>query len=660
MKRLTVILAIAALVGLTVSASAEVISETADFSVPENCGAPSVQSTDDCTQCHTLDFGEPDISFMNQQEPAAAGSIATRIIRSTDDKITVRIPDGTVAPGQNFAHSVSISGYVMRYQYAFFNEETGTTEVYDSWPWGVENPPYIHPHVYNTPGEYNFDIYIVYCGDGRPVCFTNWVKTRLEWTVVVDESGACTISVVPCLCQADPQWANTLYDHYTTDDPNKKTIADVGCSIISVTMIARRYGINNVMVEENERFVDPATMNAWLAVQEDGFTSDRDPDWRTFREFSFQDIDNPDLRLWFSKLTDTWTTGDEPTSYPECFYNQEILDNKCSRINQSIDEEVCAGRPVMIKVKSRTTSGYHYIVADGQKTVPAIPPFPTLSILDPGCTTCDQNADKTLFDQYSNYYHGIRTFKLKGDVQDPSQFVVYLGSPAVFNVADSAGNRTGLNPETGTIIEEIPNSSIVDDSVESSEPFWVVELYNPGEGEYRVTVTGTGEGPFTANFLAVDDEFGVKSSRLEGEIFDGREYTYQVGYSPYPSGIVSVVPTTYNFSGFAEPLRSDVIPVFKLNRTIPVKFSISRNDGSPHSDIKARLSLELVDSSLPVGEPVEPDGAGEANADGYFRYDPQADHYIYNLSTKTLASGTWQLTVLLDDGSAEHISFGLK
>jgi hypothetical protein len=31
-----------------------------------------------------------------------------------------------------------------------------------------------------------------------------------------------------------------------------------------------------------------------------------------------------------------------------------------------------------------------------------------------------------------------------------------------------------------------------------------------------------------------------------------------------------------------------------------------------------------------------------------------------NLSTKELASGTWQLTVLLDDGSAEHISFGLK
>ena len=170
-----------------------------------------------------------------------------------------------------------------------------------------------------------------------------------------------------------------------------------------------------------------------------------------------------------------------------------------------------------------------------------------------------------------------------------------------------------------------------------------------GEGTFAVSMSGY-DRDYEANFI----------SRYEGTTSSGRDYSYSVNYSPEPGAISHVTATTYQFNGFLSPLSTEMTKVFKLNRTIPMKFSVSRQDGDSHDDIIAKLTLQHVDANIPIDEPIDPISSGEANTDGYFRYDSESDQYIYNLSTKDLSIGTWELIVRLDDGSEERVRIGLK
>jgi hypothetical protein len=90
---------------------------------------------------------------------------------------------------------------------------------------------------------------------------------------------------------------------------------------------------------------------------------------------------------------------------------------------------------------------------------------------------------------------------------------------------------------------------------------------------------------------------------------------------------------------------------FKIGSTIPVKFQIFLADGTtPVSTVVATISYLKIDNSVDasVNEEVVMGGADAGNS---FRYDPVAQQYIFNLSTKTWTAGTWQLKATLDDGS---------
>ena len=45
---------------------------------------------------------------------------------------------------------------------------------------------------------------------------------------------------------------------------------------------------------------------------------------------------------------------------------------------------------------------------------------------------------------------------------------------------------------------------------------------------------------------------------------------------------------------------------------------------------------------------------GSANSGDLFRFDDVADHYIYNIGVKNLASGTYKLTISEVNGGATH------
>ena len=114
----------------------------------------------------------------------------------------------------------------------------------------------------------------------------------------------------------------------------------------------------------------------------------------------------------------------------------------------------------------------------------------------------------------------------------------------------------------------------------------------------------------------------------------------------------------YNFGGFLPPVPNDSAGVFKLGSVVPVKFRLTDASGVSVATAVARLALQLYMGGQPVGTPIDATPPGNADVGDLFRYD--GSQYIYNLSTKALTVGTWQLQVRLDDGTVHSVAIGLK
>ncbi|MHB0981351.1 MAG: S8 family serine peptidase [Thermoleophilia bacterium] len=103
------------------------------------------------------------------------------------------------------------------------------------------------------------------------------------------------------------------------------------------------------------------------------------------------------------------------------------------------------------------------------------------------------------------------------------------------------------------------------------------------------------------------------------------------------------------FRGFLRPLSTRGISVLKLGQTVPVKFRLRNARGNPVADAKARIYLAKVVNGVPGAE--QP-GTSSATSEvgNAFRYSATQDQYVFNLATKRLTSGVWQIRVMLDDG----------
>lgn len=55
-----------------------------------------------------------------------------------------------------------------------------------------------------------------------------------------------------------------------------------------------------------------------------------------------------------------------------------------------------------------------------------------------------------------------------------------------------------------------------------------------------------------------------------------------------------------------------------------------------------------------------PEASGASNLDNYFRYDPTAGQYIYNLSTVGYTVGTYLLRAHLNDGTDHDVYISVR
>lgn len=128
---------------------------------------------------------------------------------------------------------------------------------------------------------------------------------------------------------------------------------------------------------------------------------------------------------------------------------------------------------------------------------------------------------------------------------------------------------------------------------------------------------------------------------------DGSTYT-----AATKSVSVDVRYTTATGHRFLQPIN--VPPqqrsVFKLGSTIPVKFQLFRADGTTLvSNATATIQVNRVSNGAP--DPVNETVSSTVPDQGTrFRYT--GSQYIFNLGTANLATGTYRLSAILDDGSS--------
>jgi hypothetical protein len=101
--------------------------------------------------------------------------------------------------------------------------------------------------------------------------------------------------------------------------------------------------------------------------------------------------------------------------------------------------------------------------------------------------------------------------------------------------------------------------------------------------------------------------------------------------------------TVHRYSGVLSPIKSGS-SVFKAGSTVPVKFQLTDANGAFVTDAIARIYLRHLDGGDPEGELIAV-STSAATAGNLFRYDSSANQYIFNLSTKGLDPGDWEITI---------------
>lgn len=116
---------------------------------------------------------------------------------------------------------------------------------------------------------------------------------------------------------------------------------------------------------------------------------------------------------------------------------------------------------------------------------------------------------------------------------------------------------------------------------------------------------------------------------------------------------------TYNFLGILPPLKIDNTSIFKSGSTVPVKFRIADANGNYVSTALANLTYQKITDDI-LGTFEEPISTSQANEGNIFRYDSTDNLYIFNLGTRDMAKGTYQLYINLDDGTVHPVRISIK
>ncbi len=215
---------------------------------------------------------------------------------------------------------------------------------------------------------------------------------------------------------------------------------------------------------------------------------------------------------------------------------------------------------------------------------------------------------------------------------------------------DVAGNVEDAKTQELRIDEDRPAIALA-----SPRAGAVYALRQPGNASWTATdaVSGTASTTATAASGAPFDtsSVGAKTFEVAAEDLAGNAAAVDAGYA-----------VQYVFGGWQRPLVADGSGVYKLQRTIPLRFELLDWSGAPVSTAVARLRIYPLTSDVIGTTEVDTGTTSAPTVDDRFRWDDATQSYVYSLSPRSagLTVGTWELQVLLDDGTTYRVEIGLR
>ncbi|MBI4650812.1 RHS domain-containing protein [Candidatus Desantisbacteria bacterium] len=207
---------------------AEVVVKVENINPPANCGANLTEDINECAKCHDKNKNKERKTLaiqslqVNDNEcggnPPYTGPVKSET--TSNGKIKITYPDGTIGTNICFENLVSINGYAIAYYYY----EDGNI-IYDKWfTW---DPSVSHKHYYQSAGVHNYKAFIYYCSNGTSNCF-GWSAASITWTVNVVDSIPCKPDITSFTGNSiiiDPEAGGTITLTGAISDPSNSPIS---------------------------------------------------------------------------------------------------------------------------------------------------------------------------------------------------------------------------------------------------------------------------------------------------------------------------------------------------------------------------------------------------------------------------------------------------
>lgn len=358
---------------------------------------------------------------------------------------------------------------------------------------------------------------------------------------------------VPSFKQNDPQWADEIYDDALVTSPFcGQTMAQCGCALTSATMVAKYHKMN---MAPGGVFVNPSIINSFAngaLVYPPPYT----PLEKGFVEANFR-----------------WHFLQNLSADAASFNDQKKVqvklreDYSLERIKELIDD----GLPVVLQVSG--DYGIHWVVVTGydpisnrliiNDPIAEDPPFGEHTYLDSNYTPIASNSMVV-------YEQTMSDFRL---LQFGTRSTNHL------LVTDSHGNKTGFDPESGLILEEIPESEYVldydygdptgDGQAQASENgVYFLTIMLPEDGEYKLKISSRDGNAHPVNVYSSDTEGG-----LAGKVISptAAEENYTFVYNEETAGH-DVNGTLDEVAVEVLEAKIDIEPFVKNNIVIPHKW----------------------------------------------------------------------------------------
>jgi len=127
---------------------------------------------------------------------------------------------------------------------------------------------------------------------------------------------------------------------------------------------------------------------------------------------------------------------------------------------------------------------------------------------------------------------------------------------------------------------------------------------------------------------------------------------------------------SFGFSGFHDPIGgadstggtyADPVRAFRLKSTVPVKMTLTTCDGQPLTTGVHTIQITKFSSATTSDPPIDATPTDAATTGNEFRLtDAATGEWHFNLATKPLSKGIWQIKATLSDGSMHNAFVELK